>query len=149
MKSRNRILIIISSLILGSTLFFVIKINEEMKLIRAEWEKVFTERKSFFRERSFSGKVIKKENYGNTFIPYSLTIELDSNTIVPSWGEQFYYQYTFDPEANTLLFTVPEFIYKNATINSKIMKKEKSDSIYMNGKVYLLLSSKPFEWVPL
>lgn len=147
MKNRNRILAIIGCIILGCSLFFVIRISKDLKGIRTDWERIFTKKKNFFRERSFSGKVIHKTKNVDPFIPYSLTIKLDSNTIIPPWEESFYHQFNFDSEKKTLLFTISDSIYESVEINSRIIKKEESDSIYINGKAYILLSSKPFEWV--
>lgn len=149
MKNRNRILIITSSILLSCTLLFIIKLNKDLMKVKTDWENTFIDRKLFFRSCLFSGKVISKTFIENTSLPYSLTIMLDSDTLIPEWGERAFYQYyEFDSEKRMLKFLVPEYVYRNTIENDIIIKKGQSDSISINDKVYKLLSGEPLKWTP-
>lgn len=149
MKNRNRILIIISGILLSCTLLFVIKLNKDLMRIKTDWEKTFIDRKLFFKSCLFSGKVINKTFIENTNLPYSLTVMLDSNAFIPEWGEEAFYQYyEFESEKRILTFLVSEYVYRNTVENDIIIKKGNSDSIFINDKAYELLSSEPLKWVP-
>ncbi len=149
MKNRNRILIIISGILLCCTLLFIIKLNKDLMRIRTDWENTFIDRKLFFKSCLFSGKVKSKTFIENSNLPYSLTIMLDSNTLIPEWGEGAFYQYyEFDSEKSMLIFLVSEYVYRNTVENDIIIKKGNSDSIFINDKAYELLSSEPLKWVP-
>jgi len=149
MKNRNWILIVISSILLGCTLLFIIKLNKDLMRIKTDWENIFIDRKQFFKSCLFSGKVINKTFIENTNLPYSLTIMLDSNTLIPEWGERAFYQYyEFDSEKRMLRFLVPEYVYRNTVKNDIIIKKGKSDSIFINDKAYELLSDESLKWAP-
>lgn len=147
MKNRKRILIIVSCILLSCTLLFVIKLNRDLIRIKTDWESTFIDKKLFFQSCAFSGKVISKDFIENTNLHYSLTIILDTNTLIPQWGERFYPRYyEFDLEKKILTFLVSENIYYNTKPNSIIIKKGKSDSIFINDKAYELLSNESLKW---
>lgn len=149
MKNRNRILIVISSILLSCSLLFIIKLNKDLMRIKTDWENLFIDRKRFFNSCLFSGKVINKTFIENTNLPYSLTIMLDANTLIPEWGERAFYEYyKFDSEKRILKFVVSEYVYSNTVENDIIMKQGKSDSIFINNKAYELLSGESSKWIP-
>lgn len=149
MKNRNRLLIVMSSILLGSAFLFIIKINKDLMRIKTDWETTFIDRKLFFKSCLFSGKVISKAFIENTNLPYSLTIVLDSNTPIPEWGERVFYQYyEFDSDKRILKLSVSEYVFRNTMKDDIIIKKEKSDSIFINNRAYELLSSESLKWTP-
>lgn len=128
---------------------FIIKLNKDLTQSKVDWENTFIDRKLFFKSCLFSGKVIGKTFIENGNIPYSLTIMLDSNTLIPEWGERAFYQYyEFSSEKRTLVLSVSEYVYKNTRENDTIIKKRNSDSIFINNKVYELLDSESLKWFP-
>ena len=78
-KNRKRILIIIASIFAGCALTIIIIIGHTLYEIQADAEQAFTKQKSYFRQSSFSGKIIKR-------YPYQLMIKYDSTAILPPLG---------------------------------------------------------------
>lgn len=149
MKNRKRLLVIISSILLSCTLLFMIKLNKDLMRIKTDWENTFIDRKKFFKSCSFSGQIISKTFMKNGNLPYSLTIMLDDNTLIPEWDERTFYQYyQFDSEKRLLKLSVSEYVYRNTVENDLIIKEGKSDSIFINDKVYELLSNESLKWIP-
>lgn len=149
MKNKRCILIVISCFLLCSILLFGIKIKMDFLKIKAEWNCIFLNRKSDFKSFHFSGKIISKNFMEKAYLPYSLTILLDTNIIIPEWGKRCYPEYyEFDSEEKVLKFSVPKDIYNNADLNADVEKKRESDSLYINDKAYELLSTKFLEWIP-
>ena len=141
-KNRKRILIIIASIFAGCALTIIVIIGHELYEIQANAEQAFTKQKSYFRQSSFSGKIIKR-------YPYQLMIKYDSTAILPPMGHQFFYDYYFfEPDDSTVLINVPESIYKITELNDSIIKEKGSDSLRINQHTYRLLSAKRLEWLP-
>lgn len=148
MKNRRNVLIIIGCFLLCCILFAV-KMSKNMLNVKTEWDSIFVDRKQDFKSYQFSGKIINRNITEKANLPYSLTIVLDTNAVIPQWGESFYYQYfEFDSGNNTLTFLVSKYIYSSVNLNDVIKKKRESDSLYINDKAYRLLSIKPLEWIP-
>ena len=148
MESKKCKLIILGCLILFGILFIAIKINGLMNGIRTDWEVYFVRNKSFFQEQSFSGKIVNKSFLEKSSRPYSLIVKLDSTTVIPEGIGAYYDFYVFNSEERMLQFVVSEEVYKDANMSFSIVKKEFSDSIYINDRSYLLISKERFKWLP-
>ncbi len=59
-KNKKRILIIIASIFGSGALIIIIIIGNMAYEIQADSEHIFTRQKSYFRQSSFSGKIIKR-----------------------------------------------------------------------------------------
>lgn len=130
-------------------IFVAVKANNLMNSIRTDWEISFSKNKSYFQEYSFSGKVIDKIYLYNALCPYSITIELDTSTLIPNRVMGAYYDfYVFNSKNKTLKFVVSEEIFKNVGIERQVVKKSYSDSIYIGDKSYLLFSHEKLKWLP-
>lgn len=141
-KNRKRILIIIASIFTGCALTIIVIIGHTLYETQTDLEHIFTRQKSYFRQSSFSGKIIKR-------YPYQLMIKYDSTAILPPMGYQFFYNYYFfEPDDSTVLFNVPESIYKITELNDSVIKEKGSDSLRINQHTYRLLSAKRLEWLP-
>ena len=75
-------------------------------------------------------------------------MKLDSTTVIPEGIGAYYDFYVFNSEERVLQFVVSEEVYKNTNMSSSIVKKEFSDSIYINDRSYLLISKERFKWLP-
>nr|WP_321028966.1 hypothetical protein [Bacteroides nordii] len=141
-KNRKRILIIIASIFAGCALTIIVIIGHELYEIQADAEQAFTKQKSYFRQSSFSGKIIKR-------YPYQLMIKYDSTAILPPLGHLLFYDYYhFETANNTININVPESIYKITELNDSVIKEKGSDSLRINQHTYRLLSAKRLEWLP-
>lgn len=149
MRGKKAKFTILGCIALLFIIFIAVKVNNLMNSIREDWEISFSKNKSFFREYSFSGKVIGKMCLHDALCPYSITIELDTSTVIPKRVMGAYYDfYVFNSENKTLKFVVPEEIYKNVDIKCRVVKKGYFDSIYIGDKSYLLFSNEKFKWLP-
>lgn len=149
MKNKKYIVIIVGCILLCCILLFTIKCSISFMKIKADWENVFSERKLFFKSCDFSGRVINKDFMEKANLPYSLTVLLDTNTVIPQWGDRFYFSYyEYDFHNNTLTFSIPKYIYNNVRLNDMVKKSGGSDSIYVNDRSYKLLSNELLEWIP-
>ncbi len=77
-------IMIISIFVATILLITFLIVNNYLRGIRTDWEREIIARKSFFSEYKFSGKIIEREYKGDNYhFPYSLTIKLDTNVVLP------------------------------------------------------------------
>lgn len=120
-----------------------------LKGVETDVKQNFILAKKFFMKYSFSGKILNSSICnGEHSLSYFVLIKLDSSIKLPSFPHDSYYrEYNFDTKNKTVKIRVSKEVYENAEKNTAVIKPADSDSIYINGKRYLLLGKKEYEWI--
>lgn len=118
--------------------------------VRTDAQKQILSHKKFIKEISFTGDIISLENCKDcSFNKYQIIIDLkDLNISEIKLSNQSYPPYYTMNSQNKLSISVSEKLYKEARKGFEIEKKTNSESIFINGKKYELLSKEKYEWIP-
>jgi len=128
---------------------YMYRILTYAKGIQSDFRRIFTEKKEYFHSISFEGKILRKEFCENCDInKYVLAIQLSNISDIPNiFDKRFPPYYSFETDS-TLCISIPKEIFAKTHENMKIIKRQNTDTITIDGKDYKYLNNKEYNWLP-
>lgn len=121
--------------------------------VKSDTEKLITIKKQLLWANSFSGRVVAKNKIvmkDDDITKYYVIIQLDSGIkgIEKFPNNSFFDYYRYDNLNRKLELMVPSAIYNVVSKESKVIKKDNSDSLVINDNFFLFLNNNKLKWIP-